>query len=99
MKRISTLLMAAALAVPACSGDGGGGGTGDDVVTPQCGDEWDCELDTREYDYNSALRIAALRLTGDLPSMTEINEISQTTDLAVQKTLYEARVREYIERP
>jgi hypothetical protein len=91
--------MAAALAVPACSGDGGGGGPGDDVVNPPCGDEWDCELETREYDYNAALRIAALRLTGDLPSMTEINEISATPDLAVQKTLYEARVREYIERP
>jgi hypothetical protein len=92
--------MAAAIAVPtACNGGDGGGGGGDDVVDPTCGDEWDCELETRQYDYNAALRIAALRLTGDLPSLTEINEISATTDLAVQKTLYEARLREYIERP
>jgi hypothetical protein len=100
MKRISTLLMAAALAVPTASCTGNGGDkTGDDVVDPTCGDEWDCELGTREYDYNAALRIAALRLTGDLPTMTEINEISATPDLAIQKTLYEARIREYIERP
>lgn len=106
MKRISTLLMAAALAVPACSGSGGGGG-GDDVTTctdpndPACttGDEWDQQLATREYDYNAALRIAALRLTGDLPTITEINEIAAPADLTVKKGLYEARVKEYIERP
>jgi hypothetical protein len=91
--------MAAAFAVPtACSGDGGGPG-GDDVVDPQCGDEWDCELETRQYDYNAALRIAALRLTGDLPTMTEINEISATSDLAIQKQLYEARLADYVGRP
>ncbi len=108
MKRISNLLMAAALAVPsACGGGDGGGGGGDDTtcdpaVDPTCtttGDEWDDLLNMREYDYNAALRIAALRLTGDLPTASEINEIATPTDLAVKKSLYEARIRDYVERP
>jgi hypothetical protein len=63
------------------------------------GDEWDQELARREYDYNAALRIAALRLTGDLPSLTEVNEVAAPPDLAGKKAAYEARLTEYISRP
>jgi len=107
MKRISTLLMATALAVPAACSGGGGGNSDDDTqcdpaTDPTCttsDDEWDQQLATREYDYNAALRIAALRLTGDLPTATEINEIATPTDLAVKKGLYEARINDYVSRP
>ncbi len=98
MKRISNLLMVAAFAVPtACSG-GDGNTSDDDVVGDDDGsaDPFDQILEQREYDYNAALRIAALRLTGDLPTMAEINEISAPTDLAVKKSLYDARITAYM---
>ncbi|MBS1118034.1 MAG: hypothetical protein H6Q90_262 [Deltaproteobacteria bacterium] len=100
MKRISTILIAA-LAVPACSssdstpsGDDGSGSNGSGS-----GDEWDQELATREFDYSAALRIAALRLTGDLPTITEINTVGTPTDLAAKKAAYEALVTDYLSRP
>lgn len=98
MKRISTLLMAVAFAVPtACGGDPN---SGDDTPPDDDGpgDKYDEELAKREYDYGAALRIAALRLTGDLPSVTEIAEVA-STDLAANKVAYEARVTEYMTRP
>ncbi len=102
MKRISILLMAAAIALPACSGDPSNPGddttTGDDT-TGSGGDEWDMELAKREYDYNAALRIASLRLTGDLPTMTEILSIANAPDLPSKKAAYEALVTNYMARP
>ncbi len=99
MKRISILLMATALAVPACSSDSSGPNTmGDDTMTGS-GDEWDQELAKREYDYNAALRIAALRLTGDLPTMDEILQVSNAPDLAAKKAAYEGLVTNYMSRP
>ncbi|MEO8702866.1 MAG: hypothetical protein ABI867_22670 [Kofleriaceae bacterium] len=99
MKRISTLLLAAALAVPAACGSDPTT-AGDDVVgdDDQPGDEWDDILASRQYDYGAALRIAALRLTGDLPTLSEINEITASSDLGLQKAAYEARVTEYLTR-
>ena len=98
MKRISILLMAAALAVPACSSDSSSDGTpGDDGTTPT--DEWDKELAKREYDYNAALRIVALRLTGDLPTMTEILAVANAPDLPSKKAAYETLVADYMARP
>ncbi|HUS29986.1 MAG TPA: DUF1549 domain-containing protein [Kofleriaceae bacterium] len=103
MKRISALLLAAAsFAVPACSseqgddsvGSGSGSGSGSET-----GDEWDQALSQREYDYNAALRIAALRLTGALPTMAEIQEIASAPDNATKKGLYEARIQQYMSRP
>ena len=103
MKRISIILLSAATSFTvACSNDsntgddGGGDSTTDDVVT---GDEWDRELAKREYDYNYALRIAALRLTGDIPTMAEINQIKDAGNLEAQKTAYETLVRGYMDRP
>lgn len=100
MKRISILLAAAtSFAVPACSssdptsGDDDGSGSGSGVI-----DEWDELLGTREYDYNAALRIAALRLTGDLPTMDEINQVAGAPPEGKQAA-YETLVRAYMDRP
>ncbi|MGE0869984.1 MAG: hypothetical protein AB7P03_15565 [Kofleriaceae bacterium] len=82
------------------SHDGGdddpGPGPGSD---PDPRDEWDILLDGRDYDYNAALRIAALRLTGDIPSLAEINQIASAGDLVAKKAAYEALVADYLERP
>src|SRR5438477_248045 len=104
MKRISILLLAAtSFAVPACSSDvtpsGDDDGTGSNPGSNTgSGDQWDQILASRVTDYNAALRIAALRLTGDLPTMTEINEVASATG-AAQKTAYENRITEYMTRP
>jgi hypothetical protein len=103
MKRISALLLAAAsFAVPACSSeqgdDGMGSGSGSGSGS-QTGDEWDTALGKREYDYNAALRIAALRLTGALPTMAEINQVASPADMASKKAAYEALIQQYMSRP
>ena len=100
MKRISTILLVAATAFgcsgePTTSGDDGeGSGSGSGAV-----DEWDQLLGTREYDYNAALRTAALRLTGDLPTMTEIVAVQNAADQAAKKTAYDALIADYMSRP
>src|SRR5262245_17659787 len=103
MKRISALLLAAVLAAPACSSDqsdddgmgsGSGSGSGSQTV-----DQWEEALNERVLDYNAALRIAALRLTGALPTMTEINQVANAGDAAAQKVAYEGLVQGYMNRP
>lgn len=104
MKRISALLLAAALAAPACSSDqtgdddgmgsGSGSGSGSGVV-----DQWEQALNDRVTDYNAALRIAALRLTGGLPTMAEINQVANAGDDAAKKAAYETLVQDYMNRP
>jgi hypothetical protein len=104
MKRISALLLAAAsFAVPACSSeqgddDGTGSGSGSGSGS-QTGDDWDQLLSSREYDYNAALRIAALRLTGALPTMAEINAVATAPDNAAKKVAYEGLIQQYMGRP
>ena len=102
MKRISALLLAAAIAAPACSssdtGDDGTG-SGDGSGSSMTGDEWDQALGQREYDYNAALKIAALRLTGSLPTMADINAIASAPDMAAKKTAYEGLIQGYMNRP
>jgi hypothetical protein len=112
MKRISILLLAAtSFAVPACSSDvtpsGGDDGSGPGSSTGSgsnqgsgsgSADQWDTILANRVLDYNAALKIAALRLTGSLPSMTEINTVAAATGDA-QKTAYEGLIRNYLGRP
>src|SRR5688572_27803664 len=66
---------------------------GDDLG-PQ--DEWDEALDAREVDYGHALRIASLKLTGDLPTLAEIKFVSEAAD---QKLAYEAVIDGYLEDP
>src|SRR6185503_6626382 len=102
MKRISALLLAAALAVPACSSeqgdDGMGSGSGSGSGS-QTGDEWDQLLGQRVLDYNAALRTAALRLTGKLPTMAEIGQVSGAADDAAKKAAYEGLVQQYMNTP
>jgi hypothetical protein len=81
---------------PGNDDDGGGDSTDDDS---QQGDEWDRELAKREYDYNYALRVAALRLTGDIPAMTEIKQVADAGNLEAQKAEYEKLVKAYMDRP
>jgi len=99
MKRIELLLLAAtSFAVPACSN--GPSTTGDDDGSNMgSGDQWDQALAARKTDYNQALKIAALRLTGDLPTMTEINQSATAPDDPAKKAAYEQLVTAYIARP
>ncbi|HEX3762931.1 MAG TPA: hypothetical protein VHW23_29750 [Kofleriaceae bacterium] len=104
-------MAATSFAVPACSSDvttnGGGGDDGSNTgsntgsnsgSSSGSGDQWDNILANRVTDYPAALRIAALRLTGNLPTVAEINEVSSATGDA-QKTAYTTRITEYMTRP
>jgi hypothetical protein len=74
------------------SGSGSGSGSGDV-------DQWDQALSERVVDYNAALRIAALRLTGALPTMAEIKQVAGAGDDASMKAAYEGLVQTYMGRP
>ncbi len=77
-------------------GDGNGDGDGDGNSN---GDQWQDELDNREVDYSAALRIAALKLTGALPTLSEINSIANTPDVNEQRGIYRDLIDSYIARP
>ena len=79
------------------TGDGVGDGTGDGVGDgePAPVDPWQDLLDQRQYNYGAALRTASLRLTGDLPTVEDIEKVSG----ADAKTQYETLVRGYLEDP
>lgn len=106
MKNLAAILFAATT-LAACVGSADGttaddDQTGDDDTGSGSGmsnDEWDQLLGQRVVDYNAALRTAALRLTGDLPTMDEINQIASLTDVAAQKTAYETLLTAYLARP
>ena len=59
-------------------------------------DEWDKRLGERVVDENAALRIAALRLTGDLPTLAEIESVANAPD---RRAAYSALVGSYLVRP
>ncbi|MFT3698861.1 MAG: DUF1549 domain-containing protein [Kofleriaceae bacterium] len=85
-------LLALVLNVAAC-----GVGSSDPVTPPPAPeDEWDQKLDDRQIDYGAALRIAALRLTGDLPTLTEMQTVVAAAD---PKTAYAAQVKLYMDSP
>ncbi|MEZ4399583.1 MAG: DUF1588 domain-containing protein [Kofleriaceae bacterium] len=92
-------LVAAILAGAACGGTSpvtpGDDTPGDDTPT----DEWDQRLTERVLDYNAALRTAALRLTGGLPSLAEIKAVADAGDDAAKKVVYESLLRSYLEGP
>jgi hypothetical protein len=104
MKRISILLLVAtALAIPACSNDVTPGDDDDDTGSGSGSgsgsqDEWDQLLGTRVTDYSAALKIAALRLTGDIPTLAEIKSVGDAPE-AGKAAAYETLVRDYISRP
>jgi hypothetical protein len=62
-------------------------------------DEWDQRLSQRDYNYNAALRIAALRLTGALPLMDDVQAVVNAADNAAKKAVYEAMVTKYMTGP
>ena len=62
-------------------------------------DEWDDKLAEREVDYSAAIRIAALRLTGELPTLVEIERIANAPDDAAKRSAYQDLVRAYIAGP
>jgi hypothetical protein len=84
-----SILLAAAACVP-------------DAAPPPPGevaDEWDQRLDERVVDYSAALRTAALRLTGELPTLVELERVAGTGDPAAQKLAYEDQIRTYMASP
>jgi hypothetical protein len=64
---------------------------------PDNRDEWDDKLAERVIDYSAALRIAALRLTGELPTLVELETVAAAQGLDAQRVAYEAQVRLYID--
>jgi len=71
--------------------------TPDDAPPPAPqADEWDQKLDDRVVDYNAALRIASLRLLGELPTLAEIQGVAAAAD---PKAAYEQQVQAYIANP
>jgi len=66
------------------------------VAPPPPADEWDQKLDARVVDYGAALRIAALRLTGELPTL---GEMSSVTGAADPKAAYAAQIHTYMSGP
>lgn len=61
-------------------------------------DEWDQALDERVVDYSAALRIAALRLTGELPTLSEIVYVAGAEGDA-RRVAYEDLIRAYMQSP
>ena len=59
-------------------------------------DEWDAKLAERVVDYNAALRIASLKLIGELPTLAEIKQVVAAPD---KKSAYATLVRGYITSP
>ena len=101
MNRKSILLLAGtSLAASACGNDVTGGGTGSGSGTDAGSqDELDKILASRTTDHGAALRIAALRLLGDLPTMTEINSIAHAPDYASKQAAYRALITDFLGRP
>lgn len=95
------LLAATVLAAPACHGLGGATPPGDDAGPGSDAgavDPWEELLATRETDYSAALKAAAIRLTGDLPTLAEVYRIANAPEDA-RRAEYRALLRDYLERP
>jgi hypothetical protein len=65
-----------------------------DPVAPAAHDDWDDKLAERVVDYNAALRVAALRLTGELPTLTELEAVA-----AGGQPAYETQIHAYLASP
>jgi hypothetical protein len=109
MKKICAVLLAAT-SVAACTeglksgGDDTTGPTGPgsgSAVGPGSGsaDQYQQILDSRVVDYGAALRIAAVKLTGTLPTVAETTSITSLTDPTAQQTAYNALITDYLSRP
>ena len=84
------LVLALAAALPSCS---------EPIAGDAPHDEWDDKLAERVVDYSAALRIAALRLTGELPTLAELMQVGDAPDPAAKKLAYEAQLRHYLNGP
>src|SRR5688500_938699 len=63
---------------PEIGGDADGDGYVDGVTDfGELGPEWETRLEARTPDYSQALRIASLRLRGELPSLLEIHFVAE----------------------
>jgi hypothetical protein len=60
------------------------------------GDTWEDRLDERKVDYGAALRSAALRLTGDLPTLAEIKGVVGASDVPAA---YRGQLAAYMDDP
>jgi hypothetical protein len=56
-------------------------------------DPWEQRLGERVVDYGAALRVAALRLTGELPTLAEITGVVEAADVAAA---YRAQIDAYL---
>ena len=98
-RRTSVSLALAAAALGACSGGATSGQTEvqtsafRDGLPPTIRDGDKLALTDQNVDYMLALRSAALKLTGNYPTFTEINELRTAPD---QSTTYSARVDAYL---
>ena len=99
----NTLLSAVALVAAACNGEASSASRSDDlsgVRIPNrdvtAGTQWDQALAARDVDYGQALRSAALKLVGDLPTLAEVKFVSDAAD---HKAAYEAVIDAYLEDP
>ena len=103
MKKLVYLLTAALAACTGGVSDSGTGTTGDDTTNPGIDagtvDNFQQILGSRTVDYSAALRIAALRLTGDLPKLSEVQAITDAADDAAKKAAYVAAITDYMGRP
>jgi hypothetical protein len=80
------------------TGGGGGGGSGSGSGSGSA-DPYQMILDSRTINYSAALRNAALRLTGQLPTLAETSQVTTPTDPAAQATAYNALIADYLTRP
>ncbi|MFO0657606.1 MAG: DUF1549 domain-containing protein, partial [Polyangia bacterium] len=99
-KHIVPLLLAA---LPACSGGATSTDTAADptggfraTLPPSVADTDKLALQDGKLDYNLALRSAALKLTGNYPTLAEIKQLQTATD---QTTAYSQIIDTYISRP
>lgn len=87
---------------PSGSGAGSSAGSGTSSGSGSTGagaeDKWQQVLNSRVVDYAAALKIAAMRLTGNLPTLAEIKQVSGASGDA-QRQAYEALLTDYMNRP
>src|SRR5262245_44161876 len=60
--------------------------------------EYDQLLATRTRDYSASLKAAALRLTGDAPTLSEIRQVANAP-YEMRHAAYQALLRDYLARP
>ncbi len=70
-----------------------------DCTSSGSSDQFTQALNSRVIDYNQALRTAALRLTGQVPSMADQATITNAPDDASKQTAYQTLITTYMNTP